>query len=106
MANWPVLVLAQKPPHPPYAVPVGDVIQVRVFGQYRKIGNVTADHDGCVRLVLADQLAHAAHFEQVGHDRADADDVIGIARQLVDEALLRGEIEQRAWRPEVGLNQH
>ena len=40
------------------------------------IGEVPADDDRRVRLMLADQPAHPPHLEQVGDDRADPDDVV------------------------------
>ena len=70
MADGLVLVLAQEPPEPAHALALDDVVGVDPLVQIGDVGDVPADDDRRVRLVLADQLAHLLHLEQVGDDRA------------------------------------
>ena len=64
------VVLPKEPPDPRMPSPVDDVVAGRrISGSADMLADVPADHDGCVGLVLADQLAHTAHFAQVWHDR-------------------------------------
>ena len=92
--------------HPAHAVAENDVIDVGIFGQHGEIRNVTADDDRRFGLMLADQLAHPTHFEQVRHDRADADYVVSMGFQFLDESLFGREIEQRTRSLQIDLNQH
>ena len=71
------------------------------------VGDVPADDDRGLGLVLADQLAHLRDLADVGHDRADADHVVAArVRSSSTKRSRRGEVEQRAGRLDVGLDQH
>ena len=100
------LVLAQKPPHPADAVALDDVVGIQAFVQVGDIGNVAADDDFCVRLVAAHQFAHLPHFQLVGDDRRDPDNVVGVPAQLLDETVERRKVEHGAGGLDVRLDQH
>ncbi len=53
-----------------------DVVGVDPLGQVGDVGDVAADDDLGVRLVLPDQLAHLLDFVDVGDDRRNADHVV------------------------------
>ena len=96
VANRLLGVLAKEIPHPTHAIAAHDMIGADVLLQDREACDVPADDDRRVRLVLANQLAHASHFEQVGHDRADTDHVVLIRFDFFEKSFFRREIEQRA----------
>ena len=70
------------------------------------VGDVPADDDLGVRQVLPHQLAHLLHFVDVGDDRRDADHVVLVRANLFDEAVERGEVQQRAGGLDVRLDHH
>jgi len=53
-------------------------------------------HNRRVGLMLSDLFAHPPYFQQIGHDRADADDIALIIFKLFDKAIFRRKIEQCA----------
>ena len=67
---------------------------------------MAADDDRGAGLVLADQLDHLGNLDLVGDDAADTDDVVALGANLLEEALARGEVEQRAGGLDVGLDEH
>ena len=101
-----VLVLAQEAAEPAHALAADDVIGVDPLVQIGHVGDVAADDDRGVRQILPNQLAHLLHFEDVGNDRRDADDVVLVGANLLDEAIERGEVQQRAGRGDVRLDHH
>jgi hypothetical protein len=97
-------VLAEKIAHPTHTVSANDVVQAAPFFQPWQVGDVPANHDRRVGQVLANQSAHLANLDQVRLNRTDADHVIGIAFDLLDEPLLGRKIQQRAWGLQVNLD--
>ena len=72
----------------------------------RQIGDMPANDDRCAGLVLANQPAHPPHLEQIGNDRADADDVVLLGLDLFEEPFLGRIVQQRARGLQVDLDQH
>src|ERR1039457_3348622 len=70
------------------------------------VGDVPAHDDGGEGLVLADKAAHGLDFADVWRDAGDAHDVVAVVADFFEETVERGEIEQRARRLEVGLDEH
>ena len=106
MAQRPVLVFAEEAAEPAHALAADDVIGVDPLDQIGHVGDVPADDDRGVRLILPDQLAHLLHLRRVRNDRRDADDVVLPRAKLFDEAVERGEVQQRAGGFDVRLNHH
>ena len=73
MAQGPVFVLAQEAAEPADALAADDVIGVDPLVQVGHVGDVPADDDRGVRLILPDQLAHLLDFQHVRDDRRNAD---------------------------------
>ncbi len=67
---------------------------------------MTTDNDRCLGQMLTDEATHLANLDQVRLDRADADYIVGIILDLLDESLFAREVEQRAWGVEIDLYQH
>jgi hypothetical protein len=67
---------------------------------------MAADDDGRRRGVLPDQTAHLAHLADVDDDPRDADDVVVLGPQFLDETLARRKVEQRGRRGDVRLDEH
>ena len=84
------LVFAEKPAHPANALPFDDVVGIDPPVQIRHIGDVPADDDGRLGLMLADQPAHPPHLEEIGDDGADAHHVVFLGLDLLDEPLEGG----------------
>ena len=106
MTHGLVGILAQELPQPPNPVTAHGMIQTGVFRQLWKVGKVSAYHNRRVGLMLTDEFTHPPYLEEVGHDRADADDVVLVGFELFKEPLLRGEIKQRAGGLDIDLHQH
>ena len=106
MAQRAILVLAQEAAEPPHPLAADDVIGVDPLDQVGHVGDVPADDDRGVRLILPNQLAHLLHFAHVRNDRRDADHVVLVGANLFDEAIERGEVQQRAGGFDVRLNHH
>ena len=106
MANGPVGALAQVAAEPGHALAADDVVGVDLLVQVGDIGDVAADDDLGVGLVVADQLAHLLHLGLVGNDRGDADHVVLVVADFVEEAVQRGEVQERAGGFDVGLDEH
>ena len=62
VADGPLGVLAQEAAEPAHALAADDVVGVDPLGQVGHVGDVPADDDLRLRLVLADQLAHLLHL--------------------------------------------
>ena len=95
-------ILAQ----PRHALALHDVIGVDHRLDARNRRDVPADDDRRPRRVLPDEPAHLPDLADVDDDADEADDVVVVRRQLLDEALARRKVEQRARRRDVALNQH
>ncbi len=106
VANGAVRLFPQVATEPRHAVPLDDEIGVDALAQLRHVGDVTADDDRGVGLVLADQGAHLLDLDQIGQDGRDADDVVLVGAKLLDEALEPGKVQHRASRLDVGLDEH
>ena len=106
MFNRLVFVLTEEPAHPTHALAFDDVVSVDPLFKVRHVGNVSADEDRGLRQVLADKLAHLAHLLDIGDDRADSNNLIVVRRDLANKPLQIGEVQERARRVYVGLNQH
>ena len=104
--DGPGIVLGEKPSHPPNALAPDDVVGVDPAVEVRQTGHVPADDDCGVGQVLSDQLAHPPNLADVDDNGSDSDDVVGVRGDLLDEALLIGEIEECARGGDVGLNHH
>ena len=101
-----ILVLAEKPAHPSNAVSLDDVVRIDPPFQIRHIGDMSADDDGRLRLILPDQPTHPPHLEQIGNDRADPNDIVFPGLDLLDEPFLRGKVQKRTRGLQVHLDQH
>jgi hypothetical protein len=56
--------------------------------------------------MLSHESAHLTHLPDVHDDPGNADDVVVMTGDLTNETLARGEVEHRAWRADVVLDQH
>ena len=101
-----VLVLAEQTAKPAHALAADDMIGVDPLAEIGNVGDVPADDDRGLRQILPNQLAHLFHFEEVRNDRRDADDVVLVGANLLDETVERGEVQQRAGRRDVRLDHH
>ncbi len=106
VAKGTIFILAEVAAEPPHPFALNDVIGVDPPGQVGDVGDVPADDDGGVRLVLPDQLAHLLDFVDVGDDRRDADHVVLPSADFLDEAVQRGEVQHRARGLDVRLDHH
>ena len=93
-------------PKPLHALPFHKMVGVDPICQIGQIGNVSANDNRRLRQVLTDEFAHLFHLEHVHQDTADADDVVLILTNLLDEAIQVGEIQQRTAGFQVRLDQH
>ena len=106
MADRLAFVLGEEPAHPAHPFLPHDVVGVHLFSHPRQVRNVPADDDGGLWQMRADQLAHLLHLPEVRYDGADPDHIVAVSGNLLDKAIQRGEIQQRAGGVEIGLNQH
>ena len=99
-------IFAQESAKPADPFAADDVVGVDPPLEVGNVGDVPADDDLGLGKMLADQLAHLLHLQQVRQDAADAHDVVGPAADLLDEAVQGGKVQERARRVEVRLDQH
>ena len=83
-----------------------DPVRIDPLFKVGDIGHMAADDNHGRRLVLPDQLAHPFDFQHVGRDAADPHDIVAAVADLLDEAVQGREVEQRAGRCDVGLDEH
>jgi hypothetical protein len=100
-ASWPRKARNQAMPFASH-----DVVRVDPLREAGEVGHVAAHHDGGLGLVEPDESAHLGQLEEVRDDRADADDVVASGPDLVHEAVEGREVEERAGRVEIGLDEH
>ena len=78
-------VLSEKTPKPFYAVAFDDMICVNDLGQFLHVGDMTADHNGCMGKIFSYQRAHFLDFADIGHDGPKPDDIVVIVlRHFLD----------------------
>ena len=106
MAHRPVGILTQEAPHPSHTLALDDVVGIYPLLDLGNICDRAADDDGRRREVATDQFAHRPHLVHVGHDRADANDVVTVGPNLLNKAVEGWEIQERARDVDVGMNQH
>ena len=101
-----IFVFAEKPAHPSNAFPFDDVVGIDPLLQIGNIGDMSADDDDRLGLMLADQPAHPPHLEKIGNDGADPNHVVLSGLDLLDEPFLRGKVQERARGLQVHLDEH
>ena len=106
MADRPIDRFAQVAAEPGHAFALDDVVGVDPLGQVRDVGDVPADDDLRIGLILADQRAHLRDLSLIGNDRGDAHHVVLLRAKLLDESLQRGEVEHGARGLDVRGNEH
>ena len=78
---------------PVHAFVAHDPIRIDACAQIAQVGNVTAHNNGGFELILAQQLAHATDFQQVGGNAADSHDVVAAFPDFLDETIQTGKIK-------------
>ena len=106
MADGPVGAFAQIAAKPSHALAADDMVGVDPLVQIGDVGNMPADDDFGLRLIAADQLAHLFDFVLVGNDRGDADHVVPVIADFLDEAVQRREVQHGARGLDIGLDEH
>ena len=98
--------LAEKLAEPPDPFAFDDVVRLEHPLEAGDRRHMAADDDRRFRGVLPDQTAHLAHLADVDDDARDADHVVMVGREFLDEALARRKVEQGGRRGNVLLDQH
>ncbi len=88
-------VFAEELAHPGHALSPDDVVSVNRPLQPRNRRHVATDHNRRPWRVLAHQAAHFPDLADIHDNRRDADDVVVVRRQFLDEAFAGRKVEQR-----------
>ena len=101
-----ILVFSKKPAHPANAFPLDDVVGIDPLFQIGSIGDMSADDDDRLGLMLSDQPTHPPYLEKIGNDGADPNHIVLSGLDLLDEPTLRGKVQERARSLQVHLDEH
>ena len=100
------LVFRKEQPHPSHAFTPHDVISIDPCIQARHVRNVPAYYDSRAGVVLAHQLAHLFDLAYIYRDGADANDVVVVGSDLLDEAIEGLESAEGFLRRQLGRTLH
>ena len=98
--------LAEKRAEPPDPFALDDMVRLKQLLEAGDRRHMAADDDRRCRGVLPDQTAHLAHLADVDDDARDADHVVLVGREFLDEALACRKIQQGGRRGDVRLDEH